>query len=372
MAELADALDLGSNGQPCRFDSCYPHQTKKMHYKHVLLTQLAPLFIPFIVILVLLLLGFFFTWFILKVAFHRRYNNHPSLTYFTAADFPNLEADEVEFLSRRGHKLRGAFYYYDSSEGYEGVIVFPHGIGAGHHAYMHLIEQFTRQGYIVFSYDNTGCQLSEGSSIRGIPQAIVDLDDALTYLDKTTYADKPRFVVGHSWGGYAAIRSPFISKKVKKVIAIAPFNDVGELLSKYIPIMRLLKPFIRLVHRLQFQHPLVNRSSGSLLNQTRVPTLIISGEFDDDIPLKGNYTVFKQASEKNPNVTVVLATNHRHNPYLAKASEDYVLDTILKGTQLMAAEKDETKRKTFFASIDYTHIANHDEDVMKRMVDFLK
>ena len=26
MAELADAPDLGSGGQPCRFNSCYPHQ----------------------------------------------------------------------------------------------------------------------------------------------------------------------------------------------------------------------------------------------------------------------------------------------------------------------------------------------------------
>ncbi len=26
MAELADALDLGSSGRPCRFDSCYPQQ----------------------------------------------------------------------------------------------------------------------------------------------------------------------------------------------------------------------------------------------------------------------------------------------------------------------------------------------------------
>ena len=25
MAELADALDLGSSGRPCRFKSCYPH-----------------------------------------------------------------------------------------------------------------------------------------------------------------------------------------------------------------------------------------------------------------------------------------------------------------------------------------------------------
>lgn len=28
MAELADASDLGSDGQPCRFNSCYPYQTK--------------------------------------------------------------------------------------------------------------------------------------------------------------------------------------------------------------------------------------------------------------------------------------------------------------------------------------------------------
>ena len=26
MAELADALVLGTSGQPCRFKSCYPHQ----------------------------------------------------------------------------------------------------------------------------------------------------------------------------------------------------------------------------------------------------------------------------------------------------------------------------------------------------------
>ena len=31
MAELADALDLGSSGKPCRFKSCYP-QFKKIPY----------------------------------------------------------------------------------------------------------------------------------------------------------------------------------------------------------------------------------------------------------------------------------------------------------------------------------------------------
>ena len=26
VAELADALDLGSSGRPCRFKSCHPHK----------------------------------------------------------------------------------------------------------------------------------------------------------------------------------------------------------------------------------------------------------------------------------------------------------------------------------------------------------
>ena len=28
MAELADALDLGSSGRPCRFESCYPQEKR--------------------------------------------------------------------------------------------------------------------------------------------------------------------------------------------------------------------------------------------------------------------------------------------------------------------------------------------------------
>ena len=30
MVELADTRDLGSRGRPCRFKSCYPHQTNKI------------------------------------------------------------------------------------------------------------------------------------------------------------------------------------------------------------------------------------------------------------------------------------------------------------------------------------------------------
>lgn len=324
------------------------------------------------IVLLLFLLVTLLTFFILNLAFNRRQNNHPYLTYFTAKDFPQLEADDVEFINRTKLKLRGAFYYYDRGKPYPGLIIFPHGIGAGHHAYMHLIDQFAQKGYIVFAYDNTGCELSEGKSIRGIPQAILDLEDALKYLEKTTYTSYPWFVVGHSWGAFASLRSSFLSSRVQKVIAIAPFDDVGELLGRYVPPMRYVKPFIRFIHRFKFPGKWTYQSSSTLLKKSKIPHLIIAGELDEDIPLKGNYTRFVSVAKTKPNVTVFLAKNHRHNPYLSKASEDYVIDHILKGTQQMALEADPSKRQAFFSTLDYTHIANHDETIMRRIFDYLQ
>ena len=44
VAKLADAPDLESGGQPCRFKSCHPHQNQKPLYIAVILTQYVVVF----------------------------------------------------------------------------------------------------------------------------------------------------------------------------------------------------------------------------------------------------------------------------------------------------------------------------------------
>jgi hypothetical protein len=140
---------------------------------------------------------FIFIWFILRMAFSRRFDFHPNLKYFTIKDFPDMDMDPVEFKNHRGYFLRGGFYYDDHLQPHQQLMVFSHGIGPGHQAYTHLIHTFVKKGYVVFAYDNMGCGLSQGKSIRGIPQAVSDLQDALMYLDKTTYATLPKTLMGH-------------------------------------------------------------------------------------------------------------------------------------------------------------------------------
>ena len=320
------------------------------------------------IVLVLLTL---LTAFLLTFAFRGRQDNHPELKYFTALDFPGLEEDPVEFYSKHKIKLRGSFYYYDRGQKHQQMIVFPHGIGAGHHAYMHLIEAFCQKGFLVFSYDNTGCTLSEGKGIVGIPQAIIDLKYALKYLESTTYNQYPITVIGHSWGGYAAIRSGLFSNKIKRIVAIAPLNNPSQLLGTFSPIFKVLSPFVTLFHFLKFGFIGISTTE-QILKKTKIFTLVISGDRDESVPIKTNFDRYKVASTKNNNVQVYLAKGHRHNPYLSFEAEAYVLDEILLKTKQLKNETDIAKKHDFFAHINYNLVGKHDDTIIDLMVKFIK
>ena len=159
---------------------------------------------------------------------------------------------------------------------------------------------------------------------------------------------------------------------LSSLLLIRSHDDVGELLGRYVPLMKYAKPLIGIIHRFQFPGRYTYQPSRSFLKTMTIPHLIISGEFDDDIPLKGNYSRFLALSQKQPLLTVMLAKNHRHNPYLIKDSEDYVIDHILKGTQQMALEDDPQKREAFFSSIDYEKVGQHDPEILRSILDFLQ
>jgi uncharacterized protein len=308
---------------------------------------------------------------LLTFAFRNRQDNHPNLKYFTALDFPGLEEDPVEFYSKHKVKLRGSFYYYDRGQKHQQIIVFPHGIGAGHHAYMHLIEAFCQKGFLVFSYDNTGCTLSEGKGIVGIPQAIIDLKYALKYLASTTYKKYPISVVGHSWGGYAAVRSGLFSNKINRIIAIAPLNNPSQLLGTFSPIFKVLRPFVTFIHFLKFGFNGI-LTTEQILKKTKIPTLVISGDHDESVPVISNFSRYQIASKNNKHVQAYLAVGHRHNPYLSFEAEAYVLDDILLKTKQLKNETDLTKKHDFFAHINYNLVGKHDDTIMDLMFQFIK
>lgn len=100
--------------------------------------------------------------------------------------------------------LDGSFYYNRNVKEIKALLVFCHGIGCGRENYLNRIDYFTKKGYLVFGYDLTGCVNSGGKGLGGLPQATIDLRNALQHVAcEQTLANMPIVLYGHSWSGYA-------------------------------------------------------------------------------------------------------------------------------------------------------------------------
>ena len=93
--------------------------------------------------------------------------------------------------------MQGYFYYYNSFKPNR-LIVFDHGMWSGHMGYMKEIEMLARHGYLVYSYDHTGCMESGGDFTNGFAQSLHDLDNCLSALEKLSeLKDYEISVMGH-------------------------------------------------------------------------------------------------------------------------------------------------------------------------------
>ena len=125
-----------------------------------------------------------------------RQDGNPLLHYFSVSDFEGLQRTPFVFEGNNGQNLQGYYYYYPSARK-DRLIIFDHGMGCGHVAYLKEIELIARRGYMVFTYDHTGCLESEGEDIGGFAQSLCDLDYAINALQSAKeYSDAKFTVIG--------------------------------------------------------------------------------------------------------------------------------------------------------------------------------
>ena len=120
---------------------------------------------------------------IFKGMMHKRCDDVETVFYFSPEYFPSLKVEAKRFTASAGHTLCGCFYEYENVIP-ERLIVFDHGFGGGHLAYIKEIEMLCKHGYKVFAYDHTGCMRSGGESPNGLAQSLCDLNDCITMLKK--------------------------------------------------------------------------------------------------------------------------------------------------------------------------------------------
>lgn len=258
-----------------------------------------------------------------KKKLYVRYKQADTAFYFSPSDFEGLKAEPYAFMNKKGNRLQGYFYSYpDPIPGR--LVIFEHGMGSGHRSYMREIVELARHGYLVFSYDRTGCVESEGEYAGGFAQALSDMDDCLKALKSDERCRDMTFsVVGHSWGGYSTMNSPALHPDITHIVAISGFLSIRQMHKQLFG--GFLSLYTKQLYRLdQREHPdYVALDARDALKTTKTKALIIHSGDDATVSRQVQFDALREAVGDNPNVQFLLTDKKGHNPTYTEDAVQY-------------------------------------------------
>ncbi len=308
--------------------------------------------------------------------FSKRCEGNENLKYFKAKNFDNLNARPINFKSNKGQTLNGFLYSNAKVDTYKALIVFSHGMGAGHLAYTTEINCFAQKGYLVLAYDNTGTCSSEGEKLYGFAQGIIDLKHALDFVNsREDLKDMPLLLAGHSWGAYSVcnVSALIPDKEIKGIVAFSPFNSMNKLIrdiakSKTKLNLSILSPFFDLINLIRFGKTGVLRTCDTI-DGNSIPTLVMHGGNDMQVTVKNSPVGKPHKIKNNPNARTVLYESKYHNVYLAKDAEQYMNDTFAK---IASLGENSPEAYEIYQNIDYALITKEDLTVMETASSFFE
>lgn len=296
-----------------------------------------------------------------------------SIFYFDYSDFDGLHKQEYTFTTKKGHKLHGGFYCYDDPDPNK-LIVFDHGLGTGHRAYMREIETLCRHGYLVYSFDHTGSGRSEGEHVDGLLGSLADMDDCLDMIKKIPgISEREISLVGHSRGGFSSLNVIAYHPEVKSVVAISAFLSLNSMLKQLVP--SVIFPFRRKIFELEKRHnrKYADASAIKTLEKTTTPVLLIHSLDDEVVKAKYNILSLRKQLFDRDNLDFMLLNGKGHSPHYTTEAAIYKREFfrhhgLLKKKGLLEVEE---QKAMLLELYDWYSMTDQDDDVWEKIFKFL-
>ena len=267
--------------------------------------------------------------------FDKRFMPDPRITYYTKDEF-NLEADKIETYVDN-EKIVGYLYHndkYDESK----IIVFCHGMNSSKEAYMQEIGYIANKGYLVLGFDYLGTNESDGV-LRGFGNSLKSTDAIIKYIKSNDkLKNKEIYVIGHSWGTFAAGNIIKLYPDIKGVILLAPMTKI-ELIAK-----NMTKKSIHMFVPIYLNYD--NKKTGGYskydicesLKDYNGKVLVIQSLSDPVIPANiGIDRIKKELKDKN-NIKYLYPEKRLHNPEYTVDAVKYFSEFIKKTKTLNEEE----------------------------------
>lgn len=303
-----------------------------------------------------------------------RHDNANGVFYFGVSDFPGLQAHPYDFKAKAGHDLKGFFYHYDNPIPGR-LVVFDHGLGNGHRAYMREIERLAKAGFLIYSYDHTGCMSSGGEGTHGFAQSLNDLDQCLKALKaEPALADRTISVMGHSWGGFSTMNISALHPEITHVVSMSGFVSVQMIQEQTITgVLKCFRPVLMSLER-QTNPDYADFDARKSLGETQAKVLLIYSADDKIVHKAVHFDSLQEALSDRKNVRFLLVQNKGHNPTYSEDAVTYK-DAFFKELSKAAKKKQlvtPQQQKEFMSRYDWHRMTRQDEAVWTQIIAHLK
>ncbi len=293
--------------------------------------------------------------------------------YFDYTDFDGLNADAISFLGGEGQRLVGNVYYRDT-KCKQRLVIFDHGMGCGHRAYMREIDVLTRHGYTVLAYDHTGCRNSEGESVRGFAQSLSDLDCCLKFVKASEdFNGASISVVGHSWGSFSTMNIVALHPEITHIVAMSGFISVNAVLSQFFG--GPLKLYIPAIYKIEEERNpnYVTFDARESIKKSDARALYIHSRDDKTVNVKMHFDKLREALSDRPNTYFIELNGKNHNPNYSDNAVALLTDMQKKLAKFRRKNKNPTpeQKAAFVSSFDWTAITEQDAEVWNKIFYFL-
>ena len=294
-----------------------------------------------------------------------RYDKDGYTPYLSASDFPGLISDEGTFVNTAGVSV--AFFRYRYGE-YDPakLVVFCHGLGAGHTAYLSEIAYLCQNGLQVLTLDYTGCDKSGGDGMLSVNRPSRDVVELLDYLKPTEEVT----VVGHSLGGYTALNVIRMTDSIKRAVILSGFLSSKAMLGQFIK-NRLLKAIVYRADK-KSDPEIARADNAAYLKTTSDRLLFIASEDDPMVPFSIGAGLAQTLG--NDRLSFLVVNGKKHNPNYTAEALAFMQESFGAFNRLVAEGKLQTlaEKQAFFSDKPAARMTVQDDAVMGEVVRFIK
>lgn len=294
-----------------------------------------------------------------------RYDKDGIIPYLSHHDFEGLKQENYSFKNSRNVDISYFFYHYEKYDDSK-IVLFLHGIGSGHTAYMQEINYLCKAGYRVLTLDYMGCDSSSGKNLLSMNEPTRDVMDLLNHLSL-----KEKIVlVGHSLGGYTALNTINLRNDINKAIIISGFLSLESELSGFIKSKTIVKSLLKYEQRVEKEYYGIDNIS--YLKHTSDSLLFIHSKDDQMVKYESSLGIIEKID--NSNIHTIKCDGKKHNPNYSYEAIKYMNDVFGEYNYLVKKKKLKTyiEKRDFMRDKSAFKMTIQDEVIMKEIVDFIK